>query len=87
MLKKMSAIEHTDTAKAVGTLRKRLRLTQEQFAATLGVTFSTVNRWERGHVTPSPLAMQRLEELRRELEGEEHSEGSERWAEEPGQPF
>lgn len=32
------------------TLRKRLGLTQEQFARELGVSFATVNRWENGRV-------------------------------------
>lgn len=32
-------------------MQKRLRLTQEKFAAKLGVTCLTVNRWENG--TPS----------------------------------
>jgi len=44
-------------------LRKSLGLTQEQFAATVGVTFSTVNRWESGKSTPSPLAMKQIELL------------------------
>lgn len=28
--------------------------TQEGFAATFGVEFSTVGRWERGELTPAP---------------------------------
>jgi len=38
-------------------------MTQEQFAAKIGVTFSTVNRWESGKSKPSPLAMRQIEEL------------------------
>ena len=30
----------------IRTLRKRLGLTQEEFAHAVAVTFSTVNRWE-----------------------------------------
>ena len=41
-------------------IRKELRITQEQFARDIGVSFSTLNRWERGHRTPSPLAMQTI---------------------------
>ncbi len=37
-------------------LRKRLGLTQEEFAHAVAVTFSTVNRWENGHSEPSKLA-------------------------------
>lgn len=40
---------------------------EEQFAAKVGVTFSTVNRWENGRGRPSPLAMRRIEELRSEV--------------------
>jgi DNA-binding transcriptional regulator YiaG len=44
-------------------LRKQLGLTQEQFAAKVGVTFSTVNRWEAGRSKPSPLAWREVERL------------------------
>jgi putative transcriptional regulator len=47
----------------VRELRKRTGLTQEKFAAKLGVTFPTINRWENGRTKPSPLAMQKIEEL------------------------
>lgn len=51
-------------------LRARTGLTQEQFAAKLGVTFPTINRWENGRVWPSPLAQQQVRSLVRELEGD-----------------
>jgi putative transcriptional regulator len=38
-------------------------LTQERFAAKLGVTFASVNRWENGRAKPSPLALKQIEEL------------------------
>ena len=47
----------------VKKLRSQLGLTQEQFASLIGVTFSTVNRWERGRSKPSPLALRRINEL------------------------
>ncbi len=56
-----------DTAALVRELRRRLGLTQEKLAAALGVTFPTVNRWENGRAKPSPLALQRIERLIREL--------------------
>ncbi|MFQ5477278.1 MAG: helix-turn-helix domain-containing protein [Candidatus Binatia bacterium] len=40
----------------VRTLRNRLGMTQEEFAHSLGITVSTVNRWENGHSAPSKLA-------------------------------
>jgi transcriptional regulator with XRE-family HTH domain len=52
-----------DIANVVKKLRTALNLTQEQFAAKLGVTFTTVNRWENGKGKPSPLAMRQIEEL------------------------
>jgi len=47
----------------VRLLRERTGLTQEKFAAKLGVTFPTINRWENGRAKPSPLAMQKIQEL------------------------
>ena len=56
-----------DIAKTVRELRKALGLTQEQFAAKVGVSFSTVNRWENGKGKPSPLAMKQIEKLQNEI--------------------
>ena len=56
-----------DIPRLVRELRKRTGLTQEKFAAKLGVTFPTINRWENGRAKPSPLAMHRLEELLRSM--------------------
>lgn len=50
-----------------GELLKQVRIdsgiTQEQFARELNVSFSTINRWENGHTTPSRLAKMRLIEF------------------------
>lgn len=46
-----------DIAALVLELRRRLGLTQEQFAARVGVTFPTVNRWENRHSKPSRIAL------------------------------
>ena len=59
----MSKIEESELARKIRELRSKLGLTQEQFAAKVGVTFSTVNRWENGNGKPSPLAMRQIEEL------------------------
>ena len=55
--------EQSDLADKIRELRSKLGMTQEQFAAKVGVTFSTVNRWESGKSKPSPLAMCQIEEL------------------------
>lgn len=47
----------------VATLRRRLNMTQEEFAHAIGVTVSTVNRWENGHIEPSRLARRAMEAL------------------------
>jgi putative transcriptional regulator len=57
----------TDVRTLVHELRSRTGLTQEKFAARLGVTFPTINRWENGHARPSPLALKQIETLLREL--------------------
>jgi len=43
--------------------RHRSGLTQEGLAHALGVTFSTVSRWENGHVRPSSLAWKALVQI------------------------
>ena len=54
-------------AKLVRELRELTGLTQEKFAAKLGVTFPTINRWENDRAKPSPLAMEKIESLLRSL--------------------
>jgi len=61
--------EH-DIPTLVKGLRDRLRLTQEQFAREVGVTFSTVNQWENGHRRPQPYLLRRLLEMKASVEKE-----------------
>ena len=42
-------------------LREEMQLTQEEFASDCGVVFSTVNRWEKGRVCPSPMALKLIQ--------------------------
>ncbi len=51
----------------ISELRHRLNMTQEEFAHTIGVTVSTVNRWENGHIEPSRLARRALDILAGQL--------------------
>jgi len=37
----------------VKELREKMLLTQTEFTEVLGVSFGTVNRWERGHHEPT----------------------------------
>lgn len=47
-------------------LRKKLDLTQEQFAQKVGVTFATINNWEKGNRKPHPFLFQKLLEMAEE---------------------
>lgn len=44
-------------------LRKRMGMTQEQFAAEIPVVLSTIQAWERGTNIPLPIAMARLDQM------------------------
>lgn len=64
----------------IAELRRKLNMTQEQFARELGVTVGTVNRWENGRFRPSPLAERAIKKLTAKLrrrQGQEQGEGGE----------
>ncbi len=48
-------------------IRKRLGLTQLQFAKILGVSFQSVNRWERGRTKPLPIVLKQIEVMVKEM--------------------
>lgn len=52
-----------NAGRAIRAWRRRVGLTQEGLAEALSVTFSTVSRWENGHVRPSKLAWRALQQL------------------------
>ena len=62
-----AARKHTgpppDAGRLIREWRRRIGLTQEGLAQALSVTFSTVSRWENGHVRPSKLAWRAIELL------------------------
>ena len=62
-IKKPLAINQPEVGQFLRELRLALGLTQEQFAISLGVKYSTINRWENGHFKPSPMAMEKIEGL------------------------
>ncbi len=47
-------------------LRKKLNMTQAEFALTVGVAEYTVRRWEKGTHQPSRLALRELNRLEKE---------------------
>lgn len=51
------------TSKEIKDLRKKMRLTQQEFADVLKVDFKTVNRWENNKAKPSNLAIRILKRL------------------------
>jgi putative transcriptional regulator len=71
--KPLVIIQQPEVGKLILKLRTITGLTQEEFATSLGVTYSTVNRWENGHAKPSRLAMHRIEEMLEEI-GEQGQE-------------
>ncbi len=60
---KLLLVSQPQIANLIREIRLATHLTQEQFASQLGVTCSTINRWERGRSKPSPLATQKIEQL------------------------
>lgn len=62
-------MHEADIARLVKDLRERMKLTQEQFAQKVGVTYSTVNHWENGKRMPQPFLVKRLLELKQEIDG------------------
>ena len=53
---------------AIKKLRKRLLMTQTEFAQFLGVSFATINRWEQGQFEPTMKLKRKLAPLFRENE-------------------
>lgn len=44
-------------------IRESMLLTQSEFAEKLGVSFETVNRWEKGHHEPTMKAKRKINRL------------------------
>lgn len=57
-----------DYPKTILNLRLKLNISQEELARILGVSFSSVNRWETGKCEPTKLAKVKLEHLFAEYE-------------------
>lgn len=50
-------------ANDIKRIREKLGLSQEALAHLIGVSFQTINRWERGIFKPSPLALEKMKSL------------------------
>lgn len=74
----MRTSEKQKFSQFIRELRRSTGLTQEQFAAFLGVTYPTINRWENGRTHPSPLAMKLIDQKLLEM-GERGSHLRERY--------
>ena len=47
----------------VKQVREKLNLSLEELAKELGVSFATINRWEKGHTHPTYETLQRFEKF------------------------
>ena len=52
-----------EIANNIKEIRKILSFSQEDFAREIGVSFASVNRWERGKTKPSKMALKAIDEL------------------------
>lgn len=52
-----------DYKSIIKLLRQKLILSQQELADLLGVSFSSVNRWEKGHHEPTIKAKRKIVEL------------------------
>jgi DNA-binding XRE family transcriptional regulator len=55
-------------SKAIKELRNKLILTQAEFAALLGVSFQSINRWEKGKHVPTIKIKRKLASYFKEYE-------------------
>ncbi|MCK9598325.1 MAG: helix-turn-helix domain-containing protein [Sphaerochaeta sp.] len=51
----------------IKALRKELNLSQFAFCLKLGVSLSSVSRWEQGRVAPSALALKKIRQLQAQV--------------------
>lgn len=57
-----------DISKRIKSIRLYLGLSQEELAQLLGVSFTSVNRWENEQTKPSKLARQQIDILCKKTE-------------------
>jgi DNA-binding transcriptional regulator YiaG len=54
---------HGEFMNEIKEIRKKLNINQDQFAKALGVSFSTISRWETGISTPNDVQREQIEAL------------------------
>ena len=59
----MNNQELDDYSKCIKSIRQQLGISQEELAQKLGVSFTSVNRWENGQTKPSKLAKKQIDLL------------------------
>ena len=59
----MPTISQAELLDLVRETRQHLELSQAKFAARLGVSFQSVNRWENGRTKPLPIALKQIEQV------------------------
>lgn len=52
-----------DLCEFIKTLRRKCLLSQTDFAEALGVSFSTVNRWENGKAIPNYQTLKKVKDF------------------------
>ena len=63
--KQVAVKTYTPAAVDVSALRRRMGMTQEQFAARFGFSVATLRHWERGDRTPQGAALVLLNVIKR----------------------
>jgi DNA-binding XRE family transcriptional regulator len=66
-----------DYSKAIKKLRDQMIISQNELAVILGVSFSSVNRWENGKHEPTIKVKRKLNELfiKNNIKGDDESNG------------
>ncbi len=54
-----------DNPSLLKEIRRKLGLSQEKLAHRIGVSFTSVNHWERGRRRPIPIALTKIKNLAR----------------------
>lgn len=64
----LEQLEQPVIGNVIKALRLELKLSQEKFAGELGVSFTSLNRWENHKTMPSTLALKILDQHLQQLD-------------------